>query len=72
MLLCILQIPGEHRVLAANSPKDAQQVLRHLADFHPSLPLWRQQRPLVSIDEAEAAFDTSDAAAKGTVIVRCS
>ena len=48
MLLCILQIPGEHRVLAANSPKD------------------------VSIDEAEAAFDTSDAAAKGTVIVRCS
>ncbi len=72
MLLCILQIPGEHRVLAANSPKDAQQVLRHLADFHPSLPLWRQQRPSVSIDEAEAAFDTSDAAAKGTVIVRCS
>ena len=67
-----LQIPGEHRVLAANSPQDARQVLRHLADVHPSLPLWRQQRPSVSIDQAEAAFDTSNAAAEGTLIVRCS
>ena len=56
-------------MLAANTLKDAQQVLRHLSDFHPTLALWRQQRPLLLVDEAEAAFET-DQAATGTLVVR--
>ncbi|KAL3135477.1 hypothetical protein ABBQ38_005957 [Trebouxia sp. C0009 RCD-2024] len=65
-----LQIAGEHKVMAADTDADCQQVLRHLGETHPSLPLWRRQRPALHLDSAEALFNTADASAQGTVAIR--
>lgn len=57
--------------MAADTDADCQQVLRHLGETHPSLPLWRRQRPALHLDSAEALFNTADASAQGTVAIRC-
>ena len=57
--------------MAADTEADCQQVLRHLGETHPSLPLWRRQRPALHLDSAEPLFNTADASAQGTVAIRC-
>lgn len=68
-LLC-LQIAGEHKVMAADTEADCQQVLRHLGEIHPTLPLWRQQRPALHLDSIAPQFNTADTSAQGNVVVR--
>ena len=65
-----VQIAGDHKVLLADTSADCQQVLRHLGEIHPTLPLWRQQRPALHINAAQPLFDAADAAAKGPVVVK--
>ena len=65
-----LQIAGEQKVMAADTEGDCQQVLRHLGEIHPSLPLWRQQRPALHLDSMTPQFNTADASAQGTVVIR--
>lgn len=47
-------ISAEPRVLAGDGPTDWAQVARQLGDQTPSLPLWRQGRPQVLVEEARA------------------
>ena len=70
LLQLCMQVAGEHKVLAADTEADCRQLLRHLGQIHPSLPLWRQQRPALHLDSAQPLFDTSDAAAQGSVVIR--
>ena len=65
-----IQIAGDHKVMACDSPTDCQQVLRHLGETHSSPPLWRQQRPCLHLDSAQALFDTAQPTAQGSVVVR--
>lgn len=69
--ICLLvQIAGDHKVVAADTAADWQQVLRHVGDTHPTLPLWRQQRPALHLDSAQPLFDCGDASAQGTVVLK--
>ena len=67
-----MQIAGEHKVMTADSAADCQQVLRHLGEIHPSLPLWRQQRPALHLHSAHPSpsFNTADPSAHGSVVFR--
>lgn len=56
--------------MAADTEADCQQLLRHLGEIHPTLPLWRQQRPALHLDSALPHFDTADPSAQGTVVLR--
>ncbi len=56
--------------MTADTPVDCQQVLRHLGEIHPTLPLWRQQRPALHLDSALPLFDVADSAAQGTVVLK--
>lgn len=47
------QLPGDHKLLAADTPADFKAVLRHLCDAPASVPHWRQQRPAVMVEAAE-------------------
>lgn len=47
------QLPGDHKLLAADTPADFKAVLRHLCDAPVSVPHWRQQRPAVMVEAAE-------------------
>lgn len=49
----LAQIPGDYRILAADSPTDFKQILRHLADSPHVSPLWRRQRPQLVAQSAE-------------------
>ncbi|DBA66726.1 TPA: hypothetical protein ACH3X2_001875 [Trebouxia sp. C0005] len=64
------QTAGEHKVMTADSAADCQQVLRHLGEIHPSLPLWRQQRPALHLHSAHPLFNTADPSAHGSVVLR--
>eukprot|EP00887_Chlorella_sp_A99_P006809 scaffold2.g6809.t1 len=63
------QVPGEYKVLLSDSVADMQQVVRHLADTHPSPPLWRQQRPSVLIEGADFQPSSADPGL-GTLLLR--
>lgn len=65
-----MQTAGEHKVMTADSAADCQQVLRHLGEIHPSLPLWRQQRPALHLHSAHPLFNTADPSAHGSVVLR--
>ena len=56
--------------MTADTAADCQQVLRHLGEIHPSLPLWRQQRPALHLHTAHPLFDTADASAQGTMVLK--
>lgn len=72
MKMCIsVQVAGNHKAMPCDSLSDCQQVLRHLGETHPTPPLWRQQRPCLHLDSAQALFDTSEPTAQGSVVVRC-
>ena len=66
-----VQVAGDHKAMACDCLADCQQVLRHLGETHPTPPLWRQQRPCLHLDSAQALFDTSEPTAQGSVVVRC-
>ena len=66
-----LQIAGEHKVMTADTEADCQQVLRHLGEIHPTLPLWRQQRPALHLETIAPQFSTADASAGNVVIRYC-
>ena len=65
-----VQVAGDYKAMACDSVADCQQVLRHLGETHPTPPLWRQQRPCLHLDSAQAMFDTSEPAAQGAVVIR--
>ena len=56
--------------MTADTEADCQQVLRHLGEIHPTLPLWRQQRPALHLDSVAPQFSTADASAQGNVVIR--
>lgn len=58
----LAQIPGDYRILAADSPTDFKQILRHLADSPHAPPLWRRQRPQLVAQAAEFIPDPSNPA----------
>lgn len=62
------QLPGEHKLCIAESAADMQQIMRHLADMTPTVPLWRQQRPSLMVQAAE--FCASPDPALGTLLLR--
>ena len=66
----LVQIAGEHKVMTADSAADCQQVLRHLGEIHPSLPLWRQQRPALHLHSAHPSFNPADPSAHGSLVLR--
>ena len=68
--LCMVQIGGDHKVMSADTAADCQQVVRHLTEMQPSLPLWRQHRPALHLDSAQPLFDTADPAAQGTLVLK--
>lgn len=68
-----LQLPGDHRLVHADTQQDLKQVLRHLADAAPAVPHWRQQRPSLLVEGAEfvpADAAAGGAAATGTLLLR--
>lgn len=70
IVITVVQIAGEHKVMTADSAADCQQVLRHLGEIHPSLPLWRQQRPALHLHSAHPLFNTADPSAHGSVVLK--
>ncbi len=50
-LLCG-QVPGDHKVVTVDDEADCAQLIRTLAEAHPSAPLWRRQRPCLLVDAA--------------------
>ncbi|KAI3432659.1 hypothetical protein D9Q98_004203 [Chlorella vulgaris] len=67
------QLPGDHKLLAADTPLDFKQLLRHLSDSAPSVPHWRQHRPALLVEAA--SFEQQQAAgpegaAVGTLLLR--
>lgn len=61
-------LSGENKVLAAGSPADFKQIMRHLADSPRSVPQWRRHRPQVVVQEAEFVPDGTDASV-GTLLL---
>lgn len=45
-------LPGDIKLLAADTQQDMQQLLRCLADSTPQLPVWRRQRPYLMVQQA--------------------
>ncbi len=70
IVIMLVQIAGEHKVMTAETAADCQQVLRHLGEIHPSLPLWRQQRPALHLHSAHPSFNTADPSAHGSLVLR--
>jgi hypothetical protein len=74
-----LQLPGDHKLLSADTPQDFKQLLRHLTDSPASVPHWRQERPALLVEAAEfrpqqpadaaAAVDAERKAGKDTVLM---
>jgi pre-rRNA-processing protein TSR1 len=64
-----LQLPGDHKLLSADTPQDFKQLLRHLTDSPASVPHWRQERPALLVEAAEfrpqQPADAAAAAAAG-------
>lgn len=47
-------LPVDHyRMMAADTDVDFRQIVRHITDSTPSVPVWRQQRPHVIPEKAE-------------------
>lgn len=61
------EIPGDHRIFAADSSADFKQIIRHLADSPHPLPHWRRQRSQVVVQSAEYHADTSNLVLAGFV-----
>jgi hypothetical protein len=74
----LLQLSGDHRLLAADTPADFRQVLRALSDTPLAPPHWRQHRPALLAEgaafEPGSAGDGSDGSggggAVGTLLLR--
>ena len=54
------EIPGDYRILAADSSTDFKQILRHLGDSPHAAPLWRRQRPQLVAHSADFLPDPSN------------
>lgn len=46
------QVPGDHKVVTVDDEADCAQLIRTLAESHPSAPLWRRQRPCLLVEAA--------------------
>lgn len=47
-------IPADHyKMMAADTDVDFRQIVRHITDSAPSLPIWRQQRPQILPETAQ-------------------
>jgi pre-rRNA-processing protein TSR1 len=56
----LAELPGDYRVLSADTSTDFKQILRHLADSPHAVPLWRRQRPQVVAESADFLPDPSN------------
>lgn len=70
------QLPGDHKLLAADTAADFKALLRHLADGSGGAPHWRQHRPAVMVERAEFRAEqqqqggSEGGAATGTLLLR--
>jgi pre-rRNA-processing protein TSR1 len=58
----LAELPGDYRVLSADTSTDFKQILRHLADSPHAVPLWRRQRPQLVAQAADFLPDPSNPA----------
>lgn len=56
----LAELPGDYRVLSADTSTDFKQILRHLADSPHAVPLWRRQRPQLVAESADFLPDPSN------------
>ncbi|EIE25675.1 DUF663-domain-containing protein [Coccomyxa subellipsoidea C-169] len=64
------QVPGDHKIVSVDDEADCAQLIRTLAEAHPSAPLWRRQRPCLLVYAAHfypAADDTGTLTLTGYV-----
>jgi len=54
------ELPGDYRVLSADTSTDFKQILRHLTDSPHAVPLWRRQRPQLVAEAADFLPDPSN------------
>ena len=56
----LAEIPGDHRIMAADAGTDFKQILRHVADSSHQVPMWRRQRSHLVAQGAQFIVDAAD------------
>jgi hypothetical protein len=60
-----VQFGGDPQVFHADSPADAQQLLRHIEEHPAVLPLWRRERPALMVHDAQYVTDEVSFSVRG-------